>query len=64
MSTGAWRIKPREIVRAIKSFQSTGLPVRNVEICPDGTIRINTDIRTAEVPNSAEETPEQLRKLL
>jgi hypothetical protein len=64
MSTGAWRIKPSEIARTIKSLQSTGLPVRNVEICPDGTIRINTHSSVAEVPAAAEETSEQLRKLL
>ncbi len=41
MSNGLWRVKPSEIARSVKSVQSVGLQVRNVEIAPDGTIRIN-----------------------
>jgi hypothetical protein len=41
MSHGQWRFKPSEIIRAVKSVKSTGLPVRNVEIARDGTIRVN-----------------------
>jgi hypothetical protein len=41
MSHGQWRFKPSEMARAVKSVKSTGLPLRNVEISPDGLIRIN-----------------------
>ena len=41
MSTGNWRIKPSEIIRVTKAVQSTGLPVRNVEVSGDGTIRVH-----------------------
>jgi hypothetical protein len=41
MSNGQWRFKPSEIARAVKSVKSTGLLLRNVEISPDGLIRIN-----------------------
>jgi hypothetical protein len=41
MSNSPWRFKPREIARTIRSVQSTGLPVRNVEITSDGAIRVN-----------------------
>ncbi|MDA9399831.1 hypothetical protein [Bradyrhizobium sp. CCBAU 45389] len=41
MSTGPWRARPREITRTVKSVQSTGLHVRNVEVTRDGTIRVN-----------------------
>jgi hypothetical protein len=41
MSNGPWRIKPREISRAIKAARSTGAPVRSVEIAPDGMVRVN-----------------------
>jgi hypothetical protein len=41
MSRGSWRVKPTEIARTVRSVQSTGLNVRNVEISADGVIRIN-----------------------
>src|SRR5262249_29213997 len=41
MSHGQWRFKPSEIARAVKSVKSTGLPLLNVEISPEGLIRIN-----------------------
>jgi hypothetical protein len=41
MSTGNWRVKPSEIIRVTKAVQSTGLPVRNVEVSGDGTIRVH-----------------------
>jgi hypothetical protein len=43
MSQGVWRIRPSEIARTIKSVRSAGLPVRNIEISENGTIRINVD---------------------
>jgi hypothetical protein len=50
MSNAQWRFKPSEIVRAVKSVKSTGLPVRNVEIAPDGLIRVN--VGEPELPAS------------
>ncbi|WP_448041100.1 hypothetical protein [Bradyrhizobium liaoningense] len=41
MSTGRWNFKLSEITRATKAVQATGLPVRNVEVTADGTIRVN-----------------------
>ncbi|WP_407122697.1 hypothetical protein [Bradyrhizobium sp. STM 3561] len=40
MSQGTWRVRPSEIARTIRSVRSSGLPVRNIEITPDGTVRI------------------------
>jgi len=41
MSSSQWRWKQCEVTRAAKAVQATGLPVRNVEIGRDGTIRVN-----------------------
>ena len=62
MSNRPWRVKPREIFRTIKTVQQTGLPIRNVEIGPDGLIRVN--VGDPDAPTSAGETSEELRKLL
>jgi hypothetical protein len=62
MSTGPWRVKPSEIERTLKSVKSVGLHVKSVEVCPDGTIKLLVAEKTCET--DAEETPEELRKLL
>jgi hypothetical protein len=41
LSTGEWRVKPSEIKRTVKSVQSLGLHIRNIEVSPDGMIRVN-----------------------
>lgn len=41
MSTGTWQFKPVEIRRAIKSVQSAGLEVVQVEVSRRGQIVIN-----------------------
>lgn len=41
MSTGIWQLKPAEIRRAIKSVQSAGLEVSQVEVGRSGQIVIN-----------------------
>jgi len=41
MSHGPWRFKASEIARTVRSVQSTGLCVRNVEISREGVIRVN-----------------------
>lgn len=61
MSNRPWRVKPSEIARTIKTVQQMGLHVRNVEISSDGSIRISVG---SDAPTSAEETSEQLRKML
>jgi hypothetical protein len=62
MSHGRWRFKPSEIARAVKSVRSTGLLVRNVEISPDGSIRIH--VGEPELATIVEANSEDLRKLL
>jgi len=62
MSNRPWRVKPSEIFRTIKTVQQTGLHVRNIEIGPDGLIRVNVGEPEASPPT--EETSEQLRKML
>lgn len=52
MSTGHWRFKHSEIVRAAKAVQSAGLPVRSVEIAADGRVKINV-----VEPSTARERP-------
>ncbi|WMT78824.1 hypothetical protein [Bradyrhizobium sp. Ash2021] len=56
MSNRPWRVKPREIFRTIKTVQQTGLPIRNVEIGPDGLIRVN--VGEAETALAGEFKPE------
>lgn len=41
MSTGLWQFKPVEIRRAIKSVQSAGLQIAQVEVGRNGQIVIN-----------------------
>jgi hypothetical protein len=61
MSTGSWRVKPSEIERTLKSIRSVGLHVRMIEICPDGTVKVNV---TEQDKADDAETPEELKKLL
>jgi hypothetical protein len=64
MSNQPWRIKPTEIIRAIKSVQQTGLHVRDVEIGRDGSIRVHVSELSTVADAPVEETSEALRKLL
>lgn len=41
MSQNPWRVRPSEIERTLKSVRSSGLPVRNIEIESNGTVRIH-----------------------
>ncbi|MET4788279.1 hypothetical protein ABIF64_000457 [Bradyrhizobium japonicum] len=41
MSQKPWRVRPSEIERTLKSVRSSGLPVRNIEIESNGTVRIH-----------------------
>jgi hypothetical protein len=63
MSRGSWRVKPTEIVRTVKSVQSTGLPIRNIEISLDGVIRVNIGA-SDDLAVAPPETSADLRKLL
>jgi len=58
-------VKPTEIARTVKSVQSTGLPIRNIEISLDGVIRVNIGASDdlAGAPHETE-TSADLRKLL
>jgi hypothetical protein len=64
MSNNPWRVRPSEIVRAIKSVQQTGLRVRDVEIARDGSIRVHVSEPNTVADAPIEETSEALRKLL
>jgi hypothetical protein len=64
MSRGSWRVKPTEIARTVKSVQSTGLNVRNIEIDRDGLIRVNVGKPDLAVKPGIDETSADIRKLL
>ena len=61
MSRSSWRIKPTEVERTLKSIRSVGLHVRMIEVCPDGTVKVNV---TENDKVDDAETPEELKKLL
>ena len=57
-------MKPTEIARTVKSVQSTGLNVRNIEIDRDGLIRVNVGKPDLAVKPGIDETSADIRKLL
>jgi hypothetical protein len=59
MSKNGWRFSPTEIKRAIKSVEACGLKVRQIEIGPDGHIKV-----AVTEPASLPDDPESLRRLL
>ena len=60
MSTGLWQFKPVEVRRAIKSVQSAGLEVAQVEVGRDGKITINVVRQpSAAARPVAKEAPEE-----
>jgi hypothetical protein len=64
MSTGQYRFKRSEVIRAIKSVEEAGHHASVVEVTPEGTIRVKIGRPDNPTPAPVEETSEDLRKLL
>jgi hypothetical protein len=60
MSKNGWRFNQTEIKRAIKSVEACGLKVKQIEIAPDGNIKVSVASPETALPDD----PESLRRLL
>ncbi len=46
-------VRQSQIMRAVKAVQAAGVPVGRVEVAPDGTINIHTNMGKVETDDDA-----------